>query len=334
MSFSDRLQHAVIRGCLIAALFLLSGESGAQPNDTSSTKQQTHEPSGAPTGTPLTPEKSQAGPVAEQKETERAAYDPHCDKPKDREDSDLCEQRRMSRAAEESAWWTAFQSKLGIAGFAAVLLSLFFTGWAARAAAAAAKSAQQSIKVASQTAERQLRPWLTVQVDLDSDIALEQGANNFGLRIYARITIRNVGNSAARNVSVHAEANNIAGLDIEKFTSECFDHEIERARQASDSGELLAPTETHIVTFGTMVLEADLSRLLPIQGRRFVAPYVAVIVTYGAVGGTDEVLYTGKAFILLQRGEGSLPMSIDLDRLPIARADAGLSSYPKHARAN
>lgn len=147
MSFSGRLHHSAVRGCLIAAILLvsLSGEGGAQPNDGSPAKQpQSNEQNASPAGMPPNPEKPQAVPVPQQQEPERAAYDPRCDKPKDREDSDLCEQRRMSKAAEEAAWWAAFQSKLGIAGFVAVVLSLFFTGWAAVAAARAARAAQKS----------------------------------------------------------------------------------------------------------------------------------------------------------------------------------------------
>ncbi len=68
----------------------------------------------------------------------------------------------MSKAAEDAAWWAAFQSKLGVLGFIGVVLSLFFTGWAAWAAAIAAKAAQESIKVASDTAKRQLRAYVSV----------------------------------------------------------------------------------------------------------------------------------------------------------------------------
>jgi hypothetical protein len=66
----------------------------------------------------------------------------------------------MSKAAEEAAWWAAFQSMLGTAGFGAVLLSLFFTGWAAYAASRAARAAEDSLKISRESSENQIRPYV------------------------------------------------------------------------------------------------------------------------------------------------------------------------------
>jgi hypothetical protein len=100
-------------GCLIAVLYLtLAGEGRAQ----------------APT------------PKAEPQ-----IYKIRCDQPQNHDEADLCEQRRQAQAAEDAVWWAAFQSKLGIAGFAAVVFSLVFTGWAAVAASRAAKAAESAI---------------------------------------------------------------------------------------------------------------------------------------------------------------------------------------------
>ena len=86
-----------------------------------------------------------------------------CAEPKGHDEADLCEQRRMSQAAEDAASWAAFQSKLGIAGFAAVLLSLIFTGWAAVAAGRAAKAAESAVDVTRDAAARQLSPYVHVR---------------------------------------------------------------------------------------------------------------------------------------------------------------------------
>lgn len=171
MSFRSRLHHIAFRGCLIAAV-LLPGESYAQDNNTPVTQQPAQQQT-APDQSRPAPVSEPPGPVpAEQQKADAPAYDPRCDRPKDREDADLCEQRRMSKAAEEAAWWAAFQSKLGIAGFVAVVLSLIFTGWAAwassGAALAAAKSAnaaQKSADVSEEAFRRLERPYLFVQFD-------------------------------------------------------------------------------------------------------------------------------------------------------------------------
>jgi hypothetical protein len=163
MSYCDWLHHTTIRGCLIASIFgfSLAGECSAQPNG-NAPNQDTQIQQATPDAAKPPQAPQQAVPVAEQQKTERAPYDPHCDSPKDREDSDLCEQRRMSKAAEEAAWWAAFQSKLGVAGFAAVLASLFFTGWAAHAAGRAARAAEDSLKTSRESSEDQIRPYVHV----------------------------------------------------------------------------------------------------------------------------------------------------------------------------
>jgi hypothetical protein len=66
----------------------------------------------------------------------------------------------MAQAAEDAVWWASWQTKLGIAGFVAVVLSLIFTGWAAVAAGQAAAAGHQSVRVAQDTAQFELRPYI------------------------------------------------------------------------------------------------------------------------------------------------------------------------------
>jgi hypothetical protein len=142
------LHYLAARGCLTAIIIFaaLAGECGAQPNSPGADQKANSEQSAASKSRAAPAIKQpQAVPITEQQKPDSPAYDPHCENPKNHEDADLCEQRRMSQAAIDAVWWASFQSKLGILGFVAVLLSLFFTGWAAKAAADAAKFAERAV---------------------------------------------------------------------------------------------------------------------------------------------------------------------------------------------
>lgn len=135
MSFSGWLHHFAIRGCLILALLLsLVGHGQAQTN--AAVPSQNTQAQKNPPPPP---------PVVQQQVTEAEYYKPTCDKPKTREDADLCQQLRMAKAAEDAVWWARAQSILGIIGFFGVLASLFFTGWAAITASRQVRLSRQAL---------------------------------------------------------------------------------------------------------------------------------------------------------------------------------------------
>lgn len=137
MSLGYRLLCAAIGGFLVTASFTLVSEGGAQPNDATPPAETKQEQDASP-----------PPPVVQQQFPDSNYYAPRCDRPKDHEEADLCEQRRMAKAAEDAVWWSAFQTKLGIAGFVAVILSLAFAGWAAMAAAIAARGTIDAARAA------------------------------------------------------------------------------------------------------------------------------------------------------------------------------------------
>lgn len=137
MSFSDWLHNAAVRRCLIvASLSILASVSHAQ-DDTATPAQQPQQQQAAPA-----PE-----PVIEQPIAEPDYYKANCEKPKDHDAADLCEQRRMAKAAEDAVWWARFQTWLGGIGFIAILGTLIFTGIAAFAASRSARIAEQALSV-------------------------------------------------------------------------------------------------------------------------------------------------------------------------------------------
>src|SRR5262245_27585878 len=66
-------------------------------------------------------------------------YDPGCPYPKGREDADLCEQRRMAKAAEESVALAVSQWWVNIIQAAATVVAALAAGWAAYEAGRAAR---------------------------------------------------------------------------------------------------------------------------------------------------------------------------------------------------
>jgi hypothetical protein len=68
-------------------------------------------------------------------------YKVNCENPEGHDAADLCEQRRMAKAAEDAVWWARLQAWLGGLGFVAIFITLIFT---ARASAAASQQVRLS----------------------------------------------------------------------------------------------------------------------------------------------------------------------------------------------
>jgi hypothetical protein len=72
-------------------------------------------------------------------------YEPNCQKPADREDSDLCAQWSAVKVVSESNRLSRIALNVNAIGLAAVLFSLLFTGWAAVAASQSARVAERAL---------------------------------------------------------------------------------------------------------------------------------------------------------------------------------------------
>ena len=93
-----------------------------------------------------------------------------CQKAKQRKKEDLRAQQGMARAADELVTLTAWQIGVGALGITLLIITLGYTRKATRAATKAAeagqdaaRAAQESVKVVSDTAERQLRAYVSVE---------------------------------------------------------------------------------------------------------------------------------------------------------------------------
>lgn len=79
------------------------------------------------------------------------AYDPRCHRPQSRDDSDLCAQWGAVEAMKEANRITQIALRAGWFEFMALMVSIFFTGWAAIAASRAAKIAEDATKDADRS---------------------------------------------------------------------------------------------------------------------------------------------------------------------------------------
>ena len=104
-------------------------------------------PPPAPDQQPRLQQSAPAPPLpAPQKILDLGSYTANCERPKDHDEADLCEQRRQAQAAEDAVWWTRFQTCLGILGMAGVVGTLIY--------------AHATLRHSSLTARRQLRAYI------------------------------------------------------------------------------------------------------------------------------------------------------------------------------
>jgi hypothetical protein len=144
MSLSNRLQSVAVRGCVIATLAIASA-SYAQDNreqkPETSPAQQTQER--AKPSIPITI----TAPVRVEREKEvEPDWDKlKCGEAKSHDEADLCEQRRMAKAAEDSVLLNKIQIGIGVLGLLALLITLRLTRRSTDAAVAAATTADKTI---------------------------------------------------------------------------------------------------------------------------------------------------------------------------------------------
>ncbi|WP_444783494.1 hypothetical protein [Reyranella sp.] len=113
---------------------------------------------------------------------------------------DLAQSIRASNAAEEAVWLSYLQTRAAVVGAAFLVLTLAATAWAAWAAADAAQiagksavasfraadAADRAIAVASDTAQRQLRAYLSVEPDENVEASFLSGRLVLGLKTVNR----------------------------------------------------------------------------------------------------------------------------------------------------
>lgn len=84
-------------------------------------------------------------------DSKSSAYEPNCEKPGNKEDSDLCAQWSAVEAVNETNRLTRIALNVSALEFGGLLLSLIFTCWAAVAASQAANAAKDAVEISART---------------------------------------------------------------------------------------------------------------------------------------------------------------------------------------
>ena len=148
----SRLSHVALRGCLITAILLpaIALNAADEPRQPAVVAQPEKQP-----------EATQPSPPDDKKLTPEEYRNP-CG-PTDRPDvADLCEQRRVAEATEQSVKWAERQFWASVGGIFGLLVTIYFSARATRAAITAAKAAEANVTVAAKTAKRQLRAYVSL----------------------------------------------------------------------------------------------------------------------------------------------------------------------------
>jgi hypothetical protein len=160
MSIGDRLHRVAVRGCVtLAAFSWLACESNAQQQQRATPpSEQTQNYTARPA--PVTV----VGPVAIEREQpiETDWNRPKCGSAQSHDEADLCEQRRMAKAAEKAVDWAGWQLYVAVVGTFFLIWNLVYARRATDAAVKAAQAAEKAVEVTSDTARRELRAYVGV----------------------------------------------------------------------------------------------------------------------------------------------------------------------------
>lgn len=217
MCGENRRRKTVIRGCVLVACLLLAGLAiyGADPSKAQDAIQN------GPSAQEATATESDATAGNENGQAAATRYLGLCESLDDPQLSELCEEWRI--AVREP------QTVLATVETILLTITIFFTAWATLAASRAAKAARDSVTVAQETAQRQLRAY----VHIHEALVLWTGDGPV-----AHLLIKNSGQTPAYNV-VFAAATAI-GIDVE---FDAAPTEGERARSViGPGGEVLKQT--------------------------------------------------------------------------------------------
>jgi hypothetical protein len=146
---------------------------------------------------------------------------PTCDAPTSRDEANECSQARAANAARDQATWALLQLIVGAIGAGAVVVTIWFTAKATRAASASVKVARASaiqssrsataaaatVEIARKAYLAEHRPWVSVDAIINTDLTMTDGklalGFKFAMRNYGRTPAQKVWIDSALNIGSH-----------------------------------------------------------------------------------------------------------------------------------
>ncbi len=255
MSQGNRLHHLALRGCLIAAFALASAVALAQepksPNVADEPSPEPAQQEAQPAPTPVAP--APKVDAAEDQEPDRdPIYYP-------REDLDA--QRRMAVAAEGLVSLTNTQIIIASIGSGLVLVAIAIAFWAALEARRAAIATARTVKVTSDTAERQLRAYVhisqpTITLNEDGTAAINIRIENAGRTPAHHLIWWEKAGVGAHDLKTELRSDNpdpeyVSGLVLQAGGS--ADHDVKlNILNIEENREAIANSESAIFIYGNI----------------------------------------------------------------------------------
>ena len=254
-----------------------------------------------------------------------------CQPSQDSHQADFCVAWRTAVATEKQAFWAIWGCLVGIAGIGFVVRTLHYTRVAAEAARVSAQAAERAIQEsakalahAQDVADRDFRPWLTVNAKLTSQIGTQYSLEKGEITFFIEFSCVNVGKVAARSVVYFA-----AGIDevLSGDIGEWFDDLIERAVKACwGDRDALIPSETHVSKRWCQVpgpQTGDFNERMRIA-RMTCRFRVGIVAAYRGAESDNRVFYTAK---VLPVGDPSMVEFFDIitfEDMPLGVGDVAL----------
>jgi len=193
-------------------------------------------------------------------------------------------------AQKQSALWAYVMSAAAVIGMGLSAVGVFLVWTTFR-------ETKRANEITESIAKLERRPWIALALGV-SDKATFSG-DKFRLRV--TVTLKNVGQSPAKGISMRAHGFNALGLRSE-VRSEFLDEHLEEVAERIEHGTVLIPNEE--MTFTT---EIDVARaLFSVEGgKAYLAPIALVSIAYGATLDAGLIGQTSKGFLFRQmRGGG------------------------------
>lgn len=162
----NRLYYTAIGGCLAAFLLVLSPPVYSQGNGSSGQESPSNIAAQPPSPVaPVTPTKIESPIERIARALEAANADNNSSEKADHDKADLRAQRNMARWAKWMFWVAFGQAIFSAIGIAFIWYSLKLNREATNAAIKAAEAADRAVEITAQTAERQLRAYISIEAD-------------------------------------------------------------------------------------------------------------------------------------------------------------------------
>lgn len=299
MGLAGRSRGLVLVGCAIACLLwaIIAHAQGSSDRKADAI---------SPTPTQTQPTARATELVTESKELINVNWNrPKCGEAQSHDEADLCEQRRMAKAAEDAVYWSRIQAVVAVIGTVFLVLNLLYMHRTTEIGLAANDLNRQAF-IANQ------RAWLTTRLSMEEDFTFARDGGGGGL---VSVKITNVGQTPA--LEAHTNIRTILeSADVRKELRALCDE----SKRVTEWGRPVLPGESYDRRWFAGIDATEIAGVVR-RGQKDVMPIVIGCVTYQIL--PEKSLHqTAFAYWLSRRGSGGIALNKD-----VASADIELTVH-------